>query len=108
MGKFLYDGMVNVEFDDRLLSHLQVVIGAKLRRGESFPFTWKDGSHVGDGRTSVWIHPRANITYRFDGGRQASINREWVDHLMYTANSVGGLYVVPEPPVRNGPPAEDV
>lgn len=100
MGKFLYEGMAKVEFDDRLLSHLQLVIGAKLRRGESFPFTWKDESSFGEGRTSVWIHPRANIAYKFDGGRQASINRVWIENLMYTANSVGGLYVVPEPLAR--------
>ena len=42
MGKFIYDSMVKVDFEGRLLAHLQLVIGAKLRRGESFHFTWKD------------------------------------------------------------------
>ena len=35
MGKFIYEGTVKVDFDDRLLAHLMVVISAKLRRGES-------------------------------------------------------------------------
>ncbi len=42
MGKFIYDSTIKVDFDDRLLAHLQVVIGAKLRRGEAFHFTWRD------------------------------------------------------------------
>ena len=44
MGKFIYDGNIKVDFEDRLLAHLQAVIMAKVRRGESFPFTWKDGA----------------------------------------------------------------
>ena len=58
MGKFIYDAIVKVDFEDRLLAHLQLVIGAKMRRGESFHFTWKDDPSIGDGRTTVWIHPR--------------------------------------------------
>ncbi|KTS55178.1 ATP-dependent DNA ligase, partial [Microbacterium testaceum] len=42
MGKFIYEGGVRNEFEDRLLAHLQVVIGNKLRRGEPFYFVWKD------------------------------------------------------------------
>jgi hypothetical protein len=97
MGKFQYDGIATVDFEDRLLAHLQMVIGAKLRRGESFPFTWKDDASMGEGRTTVWVHPRANITYKFYGSRPPAINRAWVEALMYMANSNTGLYVVPEP-----------
>lgn len=42
MGKLVYDSTFTAEFDDRLLTHLQIVIGMKLRRGESFMFSWKD------------------------------------------------------------------
>ena len=34
MGKFIYEGGVRNDFEDRLLAHLQVVVGNKLRRGE--------------------------------------------------------------------------
>lgn len=97
MGKFTYDGIVKVDFEDRLLAHLQTVIGAKLRRGESFHFTWKDDSSIGDGRTSVWIHPRVSIIYKFYGTRRPPLNRAWIENLMVTANSINGLYIVPEP-----------
>lgn len=100
MGRFSYDGLVRVDFEDRVLAHLQLVIGAKIRRGESFTFTWKDDSTIGDGRTTVWIHPRAQIVYKFYGSRTPHINRAWIDALIYTANSPTGLYVVPEPPER--------
>jgi hypothetical protein len=97
MGKFIYDSLVRVDFDDRLLAHLQLVIGAKMRRGESFHFTWKDDSSIGVGRTTVWIHPRCSVVYKFYGSRKPNINRAWVDALVYTANSPTGLYAVPEP-----------
>lgn len=97
MGKFTYDGIVKVDFEDRLLAHLQLVIGAKMRRGESFHFTWKDDASIGDGRTTVWIHPRVSLVYKFYGSRKPSINRAWVDALLYTANTPVGLYIVPEP-----------
>jgi hypothetical protein len=35
MGAFNYDSTLKVDFDDRVLAHIQIVIGAKLRRGES-------------------------------------------------------------------------
>ena len=97
MGKFMYDSMTKVDFDDRVLAHLQAVIGAKVRRGESFHFTWKDDDSIGDGRTMVWIHPGASLLYKFYGSRQPAINRAWVDALMNAANSPGGLHLVPEP-----------
>ena len=97
MGKFTYDSKVAVDFDDRLLTHLQLVIAAKLRRGESFLFTWVDDDSVGDGRTTIWMHPHALLSFKYFGKRPASINRAWVDELMTTANSVAGLQVLPEP-----------
>ena len=93
----MYENLVKADFDDRVLAHLQVVIGAKQRRGESFSFTWKDDVSVGDGTTSVWIHPRCTIAYKFYGGRKPVINRAWVEQMMLTANSTKGLFVTAEP-----------
>lgn len=98
MGKFIYDGTVRVDFEDRVLAHLQLVIGSKLRRGESFHFTWKDDVSTGDGRTIIWVHPGASIVYKFYGSRTPAINRAWLDRLAETANASSGLHVVPEPP----------
>jgi len=97
MGKLMYDSTLTVDFDDRVLAHLQLVIVAKLRRGESFYFTWKDDPKVGDGRTMIWVYPTGPMVFKFHGGRPPVINRRWVEELMLTANSAQGLQLVPEP-----------
>lgn len=98
VGKFIYDGTIKVDFEDRLLAHLQLVIGAKVRRGESFHFSWRDDPSVGDGRTIVWINPHTALSYKFYGSRLPQINRAWIEELTAAANSPAGLHVVPEPP----------
>ena len=97
MGKLTYDSTVVVDFDDRLLAHLQMVIATKLRRGESFAFSWRDDVAVGDGRTTIWLHPALPLVFKYFGGKQPAINRAWVEALLQTANSSAGLHVVPEP-----------
>jgi hypothetical protein len=97
VGKFIYEGSITVDLDDRILAHVQVVVGQKLRRGEPFHFTWREDPSVGDGRTSVWLHPAASLVYKYYGSRQPSLNRAWLEALTYTANSTNGLYIVPEP-----------
>jgi hypothetical protein len=99
MGTLTYDSEFTVDFDDRVLAHLQIVIGAKLRRGESFYFSWKDDDRIGDGRTAIWLHPAIPLIYKYYGGRMPRVNRFWIDELAVTANSPGGLQVLPEPPV---------
>ena len=93
----MYGGLVRTEFEDRLLLHLQTVIGSKLRRGESFPFTWQDDASVGDGRTTVWMHQGSSLVFKYHGSRRPKLNPLWVDALAFVANTPTGLYVVPEP-----------
>ncbi|WP_150308762.1 DUF7882 family protein [Planctomonas psychrotolerans] len=97
MGTLTYNGTFTVDFDDRVLAHLQVVIGAKLRHGESFHFSWKDDARVGNGRTTIWLHPAVPLVYKYFGSRMPTLNRQWVDALMVSAISPGGLLLVPEP-----------
>lgn len=97
MGKFTYETNTSISFEDRLLAHLQAVIMAKTRRGESFTFTWKDDMSTGGGRTTVHIHPHASLVFKYSGGRTPSLNPAWLHALNYTANSGRGLYIVPEP-----------
>ena len=100
MGKFTYDREVRVDFDDRTLAHLQIVIGNKLRRGESFFFSWRVDTSLGHGRSAVWLHPYAALTFTFGGSRHPAINREWIEALATAANSPRGLHIVPEPALR--------
>lgn len=103
MGSLVYDENHAAEFDDRTLAHLQVIIVNKLRRLESFPFTWHD-----DRRSmTVWISPSTPIAFVYHGNRRPKLNRAWLEDLALVANSVGGLAVVPEPPVDD-PTAADV
>lgn len=97
MGYFQYDGSTKTDIEDRVLAHLQIVIGAKLRRSESFYFTWKEDVSLGSGRTTVWIHAGAGLKFKFHGSRQPAINPAWLTAFTMTANSATGLYVVPEP-----------
>jgi hypothetical protein len=97
MGTLTYDVVSKVEFDDRTLIHLQIVIGSKLRRGESFSLSWTKEPQ-GTGRTTIWMHPSIPLVYEFRDGKTPPINREWLNALMETANSPTGLRLVPEPP----------
>ena len=107
MGKFTYEGSVKVDFEDRTLAHLLVVIASKLRRGEAFNFSWRDDASVGDGRTTVWMHPHASLVYKFYGSRRPKLNAAWIDALAMAANSPAGLYVVAEPAEREASPAAE-
>jgi hypothetical protein len=98
LGRFTYDSTIVVDFDDRLLAHLQLVIGAKLRRHESFQFSWVNDPADGSGRASVWLSPSLPLGFKYQGVRMPDINVAWVEALMATANSAGGLRIVPEPP----------
>jgi hypothetical protein len=97
MGNLSYGQSLSVEFDDRLLGHLQLVIGAKLRRNESFYFSWKDDQRVGDGRTAIWLHPAIPLVFKYYGGRLPSVNRDWLLLLEQSSNSKGRLQILDEP-----------
>lgn len=97
MGHFTYDNNTKTDIDDRLLAHLQIVIGSKLRRSESFFFTWREDVSLGSGRTTVWVHPGVGLRFKFHGSRVPTISHAWLQALTLTANSPGGLYAVPEP-----------
>ncbi len=102
MGRLTYDHTTSIEFDDRVLAHLQIVIGTKLRRSESFYFSWNDDPAMGDGRNVIWLHPSMPLRFRYDGSRRPVMNRTWIEALMAAANSTDGLRVLPEPVEGNG------
>jgi hypothetical protein len=96
MGTFHYDAF-QADFDDRLLAHLQIVIGAKLRRGESFYLSWRDDENVGNGRTAVWLHPALPLRYKYNGSKMPRINPAWISDLTISSHSNSGLQLVAEP-----------
>ena len=97
MGRLIYGPTgAHVEIDDRALSHLKVVMITKLRRGEGFAFSWDKPVSDGSGRATIWCHPALGFEFEFDGGREASLNKVWLEDLMVSANSSGGLHLLPE------------
>jgi hypothetical protein len=92
MGSLVYDSMV-IEFDDRLLAYLQIVIVNKLRRGEPFIMSWLVSSELGSGRGAIWLDPTIPLYFEFDGSRPPGINREWLSRLGNSADSSRGLVV---------------
>jgi len=97
VGSLTYGQSLSVEFEDRLLGHLQLVIGAKLRRNESFFLSWRDDQRVGDGRTTIWINPALPLVFKYYGSRMPAVNREWLQLLEQSSNSPGGLQIIDEP-----------
>ena len=88
---------MEIVFDDRVLVHLQIVIGAKLRRHESFFFSWKDESAAGSGRSSIWLDSAIPLYFRYFGGRTPEINREWISILMESSHTSAGMQLLKEP-----------
>ncbi len=97
MGTLTYDRISKVVFDDRVLVHLQMVIANKMRRGESFNFSWANPLKEGAPRVTVWMHPAIPLVYEFDSPEEQSINKLWLEDLMVSANSPKGLRITPEP-----------
>jgi hypothetical protein len=97
MGRLIYGPTgTRVDIEDRTLAHLKVVILTKLRRNEGFAFSWERGTDGGGGRDTMWLNPSIGLEFQFDGGREAALNKVWLEELMASANSGGGLHILPE------------
>jgi hypothetical protein len=98
LGKLLYgSSRLEVEFDDRVLAHLQLVISTKLRRDEGFFFSWRDDPALGDGRSSIWLETSIPLYFRYSTAQRHNLNREWLEQLTQSANSSAGLSLSTEP-----------
>lgn len=98
VGRLTYGSSGNVvDVDDRALAHIQIVIGAKLRRRESLFFSWREGSTTGGGRSSIWIDPSIELVFSYSSAERVDINRRWLESLVLSANSPQGLQLTEEP-----------
>ncbi|QDE35589.1 hypothetical protein FIV50_12815 [Microbacterium foliorum] len=85
-----------IHIEDRALAHLKIVIATKLRRNETFTLSWKHPEAEPGGRSTIWIHPSIPLRFVFDEPEAPQINVRWVEELMHTANSSGGIMLVDE------------
>lgn len=88
----LYDSTV-IDFDDRTLTHLQIVIVNKFAKHEAFLMSWRDDRSTGGGRSSAWLAPTIPLFFKFLGGRVPDVNTEWLLTLGKSAESSTGLIV---------------
>jgi hypothetical protein len=86
-----------IQFDDRTLAHLQIVIGSKLRLRQSFFFSWLDPASLGSGRGSIWLDATIPLAFGYAKSERHKINRDWLELLMASANSSTGLQLIAEP-----------
>ncbi|WP_142121904.1 hypothetical protein [Rarobacter faecitabidus] len=96
MGYFVYGMVAEYEFEDRMLAHLKVAIGLKLRHHESFFVSWSNPVEKGSGRISLWVSPSIPLIFRFAGSRPPEINATWVNVLRDLSQSSRGLVVISE------------
>lgn len=96
MGTIYYGGSATpIHIEDRALAHLKVVIATKLRRGESFTVSWRHSDDSPRGRSTIWLHPSIPLRFVFDEPEPATLSREWIEELASSANSSGGIMLVP-------------
>src|SRR6478736_3090794 len=97
MGTIYYGGSATpIHIEDRALAHLKVVIATKLRRGESFTLSWQHPDDQPRGRSTLWLHPSIPLRFVFDEPERPELSRKWIEELMKSANSTGGIQLVPE------------
>lgn len=98
MGTLYYgDSRFAIPVDDRALAHLKVVIVNKLRRGESFAFSWVKSRAEGHGRSTVWLSPQLALHFEFEGSKAPTLNRRWLEELSLAASGGTGLVMLEEP-----------
>jgi hypothetical protein len=95
MGWMTYDGLT-VEFDDRVLAHIQIVIMLRFRSGEALTLSWMDSQKVGGGRSSMWMSPTFPAYFKYLGSRPPAIDTDWLRRLTDSANTSIGLVVTDE------------
>ncbi|MDP3949795.1 hypothetical protein [Microbacterium sp.] len=97
MGTLFYDGSGSpIHIEDRTLAHLKVVIATRLRRHESFTLSWKHPDGEPPGRSTIWLHPSIPLRFVFDDPQPPTINGRWIEDLMNSVSSTGGIFLVDE------------
>ena len=97
MGTLYYgDSGTPIGIEDRALAHVKFAITTKLRRGESFTLSWMHPDDQPRGRSTIWVHPTIPLRFVFDEPEAPELSREWIEDLLRSANSTGGILLVEE------------
>lgn len=96
MGTIQYGNGEEIHIEDRALAHLKVVIATKLRRNESFTLSWRHPDGDPAGRSTIWLHPSIPLRFTFDEPEAPPLNPSWIQDLMQSASSTGGIGLIDE------------
>jgi hypothetical protein len=97
MGTLFYDGSNSpIHIEDRALAHLKVVIATRLRRHESFTLSWQHADGEAAGRSTIWLHPSIPLRFVFEAPDQPTLNGRWIEDMMNSVSSTGGILLVDE------------
>ncbi|HEX5730844.1 hypothetical protein [Microbacterium sp.] len=106
MGQLLYGAAPAIQIEDWGLQHLQAVMLTKLRRDESFSFSWDNEPDVDGDATepvrghhgTVWISKSTPLYFSYDAPRHGPLNKRWLAALAVAAGSSSGTFrLLPEP-----------
>lgn len=100
MGQLLYGVAPAIEIDDWGLQHLQSVMLTKLRRDESFSFSWDNQPDaMGDSAEprrghhgTVWISKSTPLYFSYDARQDRPLNQKWLAALALAASSSSGNF----------------
>jgi len=92
MGYLFYGNNAElIEIPDRLLAHLRLVVSTKLRRSESFMFSWRHPD-AASARSTIWLQPAIPLRFVFHSDAEI-IDPTALRALADAANSSKGLVV---------------
>ena len=97
MGTIFYGGSATpIHIEDRALAHLKVVIGPSCGGARASTVSWRHPEDQPRGRGTLWLHPSIPLRFVFDDPEPAGLDRQWIEDLAQSANSSGGIMLVPE------------
>ena len=92
MGYLFYGSTAEpIEIPDRLLAHIKLVVSTKLRRSESFMFSWRHPD-AASARSTIWMQPAIPLRFVFHSDAEI-IDSSVLRRLAEAANSSKGLVV---------------
>lgn len=103
MGYLVYGLGTRYQFDDRVLAHLKIVMGSKLRRQESFYLTWTVGPDQGSGQNTLWVSPSTPLQFAFQSKRPPTMNKAWLEAMANASHGPNGLFVITEEEANPSP-----
>lgn len=81
-----------ISLPDRLMGYIKVIASTKLRRGESFTFTWT-GTAGEPGRSTIWLQPAIPLRFVFDSPEPEQLVGDYLRALADQANAASGLVI---------------